>query len=174
MSNPIRKGKVMKHKKIQKRFLLYIDGDLPEAEKRLIEQHLTECSSCKKHYKELANIWNEERILEQLLPSPVLWYDLKNRIEGEIRKPFLIRILISNTKLFLNTAFTVVVVAFAILTGSWFGNRLNPRTEAKNNLYSQAENIRDDFGMSYFDVVLPNSITKDIFLSASNDRGLQK
>ena len=37
----------MEHKKIQKRFLLYIDGDLPEVEEVLIEQHLNECSSCK-------------------------------------------------------------------------------------------------------------------------------
>ncbi|MCX6173970.1 MAG: zf-HC2 domain-containing protein [Ignavibacteriales bacterium] len=162
----------MKHKKIQKRFLLYIDGDLTETEKLLIEQHLTECSSCKKHFEELANIWNEEIKLEQPLPSPALWYALKNRMEEKTRNPG--RVSITNAKLLLNTAFTVAVVVLAILTGSWFGSRLNPRTGVKNNSYVKTENIRDDFGMSYFDVVSPNSITKDIFLSASNDKGLQK
>jgi predicted anti-sigma-YlaC factor YlaD len=147
---------------------------LPEAEKLLIEQHLNECSSCNKYYEELANIWKEERTLEQPLPSTELWFNIKNRIEGESRKPFLIKILIGNSKLFLNTAFTIAVVVCAILIGSWFGSGLNQQTESRNNFYSQAENIRDDFGMSYFDVVPPNSITMDIFLSASNDKGLQK
>ncbi len=71
-------------KKFKKRFLLYIDGDLPEVEEVLIEQHLNECSSCKKHFDALANIWNEERKLEQQLPSPALWYNLKNRMEAKM------------------------------------------------------------------------------------------
>lgn len=162
----------MKHKKIQKRFLLYIDGDLPEAEKLLMEQHLTECSSCKNHFGGLANIWNEERKLEQLLPSPALWYALKNRMEEKTGNP--IRAAITNAKFLLNTAFTVGVVVFAILTGSWFGTKLNPQTGSNNNSLALMENTRDEFGMSYFDVVPPNSITKDLFLSVSNDKGLQK
>ena len=162
----------MKHKGIRRRFLLYIDGDLSETEKVLIERHLNECTGCKKHFEELANIWNEERKLEQLLPSPALWYSLKNRIEEGARNPS--RIKINNAKLLFNTAFSVVVVVFAILTGSWFGSILNPQTGTRKNLYTQTANIRDDFGMSYFDVVPPNSITKDIFLSVSNDKGLQK
>lgn len=162
----------MKHKKIQKRFLLHIDGDLHESERLLIEQHLTECSSCKNHFEELANIWNEERRLEQPLPSQALWYDLKNRMEKKTRKPILAAI--NNAKFLLNTAFTVGVVVFAILTGSWFGSMLNPQTDSNNNSFALIKNTRDEFGMSYFDVVPPNSITKDLFLSVSNDKGLQK
>jgi len=162
----------MKHKKIQKRFLLYIDGDLPETEKLLIEQHLIECYSCKNHFDGLANIWNEERRLEQPIPSPALWYNLKNRMEEKTGNP--IRAAITNAKFLLNTAFTVGVVVFAILTGSWFGTKLNPQTGSNNNSLALMENTRDEFGMSYFDVVPPNSITKDLGLSASNDKGLQK
>lgn len=162
----------MRHKKIQKRFLLYIDGDLPEAEKQLIKQHLIECSSCKNHFDGLANIWNEEGKLEQPLPPPALWYALKNRMEEKTGNP--IRAAITNAKFLLNTAFTVGVVVFAILTGSWFGSKLNPQTGSNNNSFALMENTRDEFGMSYFDVVSPNSITKDLFLSVSNDKGLQK
>lgn len=162
----------MKHKKIQKRFLLYIDGDLPDAGKLLIEQHLSECSNCKKHFEELANIWNEEIKLEHLSPPPALWYALKNRMEEKTGIP--IRTALNNAKFLLNTAFTVGVVVFAILTGSWFGSKLNPQTGSNNNSFVQIENTRDEFGMSYFDVVPPNSITKDLFLSESNDKGLKK
>ena len=162
----------MKHKKIQKRFLLYIDGDLPETEKLLIEQHLIECYSCKNHFDGLANIWNEERRLEQPIPSPALWYNLKNRMEEKTGNPN--RAVINNAKFLLNTALTVGVVMFAILTGSWFGSMLNPQTDGNNNSFALIKNTRDEFGMSYFDVVPPNSITKDLFLSVSNDKGLQK
>jgi predicted anti-sigma-YlaC factor YlaD len=174
VSYHIRKGKVMKHKKIQKRFLLYIDGDLPEAEKLLIDQHLNECSICKKHFEGLANIWNEERTLEQPLPSPALWYKLKNTLEKEIEKPNPLRALVGNARLLINTAMTVGVVVVAIFIGSRLGSLLSPQNTSQSVTYAQSENNRDDFGMSYFDAVPPNSITKDIFLSASNDKGLQK
>lgn len=164
----------MKHKKIQKRFHLYIDGNLPEADKVLIEQHLNECDSCKKHFEVLAELWNEERKLAQPLPSPALWYNLKNRMEGKTKKPILIREMIGNAKLLLNTAFTVVAVVFAIIIGSRFGSTLISKNGVQNNFYTQAEDIRDDFGLSYFDVVPPNSVAKDILFMTINDKGIRK
>lgn len=171
----------MKHKKIQKRFLLYIDGDLNVAEKLIIDHHLNECSSCKKHFEELANIWNEERTLEQPLPSPALWYKLKNRMDKEAEKPIPLRVIVGKAKLLLNTAITVVVVVFAIFIGSRFGSLLNPQKTGENITYAQSENNRDEFGMSYFDAVPPGSLAKDVFIpegwipiTSANDGGLQK
>lgn len=163
----------MKHKKIQKKFLLYIDGDLSESEKLLIDQHLDECADCKRHFEELANIWNEERTLEQPLPSPSLWYDLKDRIEKENLKKAPASATISNFKLMLNTAITVVVVVFAVFVGSKFGSALSPQN-TQSDTYAYSENIQDEFGMSYFDAVPPNSIAKDLLVIPTTDKGLQK
>lgn len=160
----------MKHKKIQKKFLLYIDDDLSEVEKIFIDRHLDECAECKRHFEELANIWNEERTLEQPLPSQALWYDLKDRMEKESLKKVPAAATISNVKLLLNTAITVAVVVFAVFVGSRFGSALS--TQRKTYVYS--ENIRDEFGMSYFDAVPPNSIAKDLFVIPTTDKGLQK
>ena len=164
----------MKHKKIQKKFLLYIDGDLSVAEKLMIDQHLNECVSCKKHFEELADIWMKERKFEKPLPSPALWYDLKNRMEKETERSNPLRAIVGNAKLLLNSVITVGVVVFAIFLGSRFGSVLSPQSAAQNVTYAQSENIRDEFGMSYFDAVPPNSLAKDLFITSPNNKGLQK
>lgn len=163
----------MKHKKNQKKFLLYIDGDLSEVEKLLIDQHFDECADCKRYFEELANIWNKERILESPLPSPALWYDLKDRMEKESLKKVPAAAKINNVKLLLNTAITVVVVVFAVFVGSRFGSALS-RQNIQSETYVYSENIKDEFGMSYFDAVPPNSIAKDLFVIPTTDKGLQK
>lgn len=163
----------MKHKKVQKKFLLYIDGDLFEAERLLIERHLNECSECKEHFDELAKIWNEERTLEQPLPSQALWYDLKDRMEKESLKKVPAATKISNVKLLLNTAITVAVVVFAVFVGSRFGSALSLQN-TQSDTYVYSENIQDEFGMSYFDAGPPNSIAKDLFVIPTTDKGLQK
>ena len=164
----------MKHKKIQKRFLLYIDGDLNVAEKLIIDQHLNECVSCKKHFEELADIWMKERKFEKPLPSPALWYDLKNRMEKEAEKSIPLRAKVGNTKLLFNSVITVGVVVFAIFIGSKFGSLLSPQNIGQSVTYSQSENNRDEFGMSYFDAVPPGSLAKDVFITSANNGGLQK
>lgn len=164
----------MKHKKIQKRFLLYIDGDLNAAEKLIIDQHLNECVGCKKHFEELAEIWNEERKFEKPLPSPALWYDLKNRMEKEAEKSIPFSAKVGNAKLLFNSVISIGVVVFAIFIGSRFGSLLNPQNVGQNVTYAQSENSRDEFGMSYFDAAPPNSLAKDIFITSANNEGLQK
>jgi len=164
----------MKHKKIQKRFLLYIDGDLNVAEKLIIDQHLNECVTCNKQYEVITKIWKEERKLEQPLPSPALWYDLKNRMEKEAEKSNPLRAIVGNTKLLFNSVITVGVVVFAIFIGSKFGSLLSPQNIGQSVTYSQSENNRDEFGMSYFDAVPPGSLAKDVFINTANDGGLQK
>lgn len=164
----------MKHNNIQKKFLLYIDGDLSEAEKLLIDQHLNDCGDCKRHFEELANIWNEERKLEQPLPSPILWYNLKDRMEKETAKQVPVRAIFGSVKLILNTAITVVVVFFAVFIGSKLGGELISKSSAENGTYAYSEKIQDEFGMSYFDAVPPNSLAKDIFIPPSNNEGMKK
>jgi predicted anti-sigma-YlaC factor YlaD len=164
----------MKHNKIQKKFLLYNDGYLSEAEKLLIEQHLDVCGDCKRYFEELANIWNEERKLESPLPSQALWYDLKDRIEKERFKKAPITIMVSNAKILLNTAFTMFVIVFAVFVGSKLGSELTPKGSTESGTYDYSENIKDEFGMSYFDAVPPNSLAKDIFIPPANNEGMRK
>lgn len=164
----------MNHKKIQKKFLLYIDGDLSEDEKLLIDQHLDECSTCKQHFEDLANIWNEERKLEQPSPSTALWHSIKDRMEKKAAEKFSVMGVFGNVKIMLNTAIIVAVFAAAVFVGSKFGSLLYPYNSIQNDTYAYSENIWDEFGMNYFEVIPPNSIAKDIFVTPANDKGLQK
>lgn len=155
----------MKHQKIQKKFLLYFDGDLSEVEKILIDQHLEKCTDCKRHFEELVKIWNEEKTLGKPLPSQALWYDLKDRMEK-----VQVSTNVGNVKLLFNTAISFFVIVFAVFIGSRFGSALSTQSET----YVYSENIQDEFGMSYFDAVPPNTIGKDIFISPANNKGMKK
>lgn len=160
----------MNHKKIQKQFLLYNDGDLSPKEKSLFDQHISECADCRTLFHEVSEIWRLESNIEKLVPSPTLWYKLKNRIEKTEAQPFVISKLV-NAKLFVSSALKFGVVALSIFIGARFGYLISPQSSTSNNSHAQIENIRDEFGLSYFNPVPPGSLAKDILITEIDQRG---
>ena len=51
---------------------------------------------------------------------------------------------------------------------------LSKQSNTQSETYVYSENIQDEFGMSYFDAVPPNSIAKDLLVIPTTDKGLQK
>ncbi len=155
----------MKHKKIRRKFILYLDGDLPETEKGKIEKHLSVCESCRNALKVIKELWDGEEKF-QVLPPESLWYKLKDRLEEKrIDRILGLRL---NKKKILKTAAAMVIVIISVLTGSRLGNALNPSFENENNIFLKNNITRDDFGINYFDILPPNSIAEDVFIFASN------
>lgn len=165
LSNSIRKGDNMKHNKIRRKFILYLDGELPETEKRKIDKHLSICASCRDALNAVMELWKSEES-SQVLPPESLWYELKERREGKRTDRILgLRL---NKKMILNTAAMIIVVIFSILSGSRLGTALNPSFENENKITLKNTITRDDFGINYFDILPPNSIAEDVFIFASN------
>jgi len=155
----------MKHKKIRKKFILYLDGDLPETERNKIEQHLSGCESCKNALKAIDELWNNEKMYEASPPES-LWYKLNYKLEEKrIKKTAGLDV---NKKLIFNIAATVTLIVISVFTGSRLGVSLNPSVNNENIVYHQSGEVRDDFGINYFDVLPPNSIAEEVFLTASN------
>lgn len=155
----------MKHKKIHKKFILYLDGDLHETERRKIEKHMLGCAECRNTLKAVSELWkNEEKI--QILPPESLWHELKKKIEeNRVEKASGLSV---NKNLIINTAAAIAIVVISVFTGSRLGVELNPSLEKESGIYFQNGSVRDDFGINYFDVLPPNSIAEDVFIFASN------
>ena len=71
----------MKGKKIQKKILLYLDGDLLVKERIKMEEHFKSCSLCRKRLEVLSKVWKLERTAGRKELPPYLWTRLEERIK---------------------------------------------------------------------------------------------
>jgi anti-sigma factor RsiW len=60
----------------------YFDGELPPRERRLVEDHLKQCSRCSAELQELREIAG---VFHQVMPTPPVPSDLTQRIMGTAR-----------------------------------------------------------------------------------------
>lgn len=76
----------MKCRRVEKNLSAYLDGELPEEEKRRTGEHLKTCSRCRERFEELSRV---ESVLSEFPgrdPSPFLWTRVQARLEAE-REP---------------------------------------------------------------------------------------
>ncbi len=155
----------MIHKTIQKKLILYLDGNLPERETAIVKEHLSKCQSCQKEIKVLSSIWNNENALERITPSDYLWTKLEARLNeiNDADHHSLIDKLILVARLSIMAALVVV----AIFVGSYIGNVSND--VIKYDLKSTpGEYFWNTYNLDSFEPIPTESIGK-AFTLASND-----
>lgn len=67
----------------------YLDGELPPARKREMEQHLTECPECRALLEDLRLLVTRSRALPDVPPNRDLWPGIAARLAGEAPAPAL-------------------------------------------------------------------------------------
>lgn len=162
----------MRHKTIQKKLILYLDGNLSESESKLVENHLTICKSCNNDVEVLSVVWNNKKKIEKISPSPYLWQKLDLRLSGSEKSssPLLIQRLIYTFKF----AALIVMVLIAIYIGRQLGTISTSNTSFITNNEEQEYFIKtyrlDTFGP------YPQESIGNIFTLAFNDaeRGVRK
>jgi len=65
----------------------YLDGELPPARRREMEQHLTECPECRAVLEDLRLLLVRSRALPDVLPDLDLWPDIAAKLGGEATVP---------------------------------------------------------------------------------------
>lgn len=65
----------------------YLDGELPPARKREMEQHLTECPECRALLEDLRLLVTRSRALPEVPPDRDLWPAIAARLAGEAPAP---------------------------------------------------------------------------------------
>jgi anti-sigma factor RsiW len=59
----------------------YLDGDLPEAERKALEAHLLECAGCARTLEELREVIDAAKALPSMPPGIDLWRGISARID---------------------------------------------------------------------------------------------
>ena len=83
----------MDHKKIKELISSYHDGELDNRQRQLIEEHLDQCTECRREYEEMGKL--EEVMGKMQLRKPhkemweVYWTSIYNRLERRIGWIFL-------------------------------------------------------------------------------------
>ena len=78
----------MDHEKIKELISSYLDGELGNEEKKIVEDHLRSCPQCKKEFQELKKL--EEVMGKMELKEPeketwqIYWLSIYNRLERRI------------------------------------------------------------------------------------------
>ncbi len=112
----------MSHRRVQKILNAYLDGELREEEKRLVEEHLKECEECSKELEALKTVDRMARTSLAPEPSEDYWKTLPGRVrtriiaEEESREPRLRRFFVLRPAR-LKLAATIAVVALVVLVG---------------------------------------------------------
>ena len=83
----------MDHKKIKKLISSYFDSELDEEQKKLVNEHIRQCSECRKEFEEMGKFEEVMGKMELKQPSKevwkVYWLSVYNRLERSIGWIFL-------------------------------------------------------------------------------------
>lgn len=72
----------MHHRRIQDRLILYIDGELSDAEMASIRGHLQQCPACRRSLERLSAVWLKDEAAGRLAPPPYLWTRVAARVHA--------------------------------------------------------------------------------------------
>ncbi len=61
----------------------HLDGELPDEERRAVEEHLAGCTDCRQVAHELAEVKRRARALGGVTPPRDLWPDIRARLDGD-------------------------------------------------------------------------------------------
>lgn len=158
------------HQKIQKKMLLYLDGDLEEAEAKKVHNHIKSCPACSRRLEIYMRLWRDAPASEKPAPSQRLWNNIQARLD-EVKEPrtfsFQLREIISR---YAYPLFMVIMVCLAVAAGAAigsFGRQSSLETSAD---FSQSGAISKELELGLFDIAPPGSITEIFDGAVQNGR----
>lgn len=157
----------MKHKLIRKKLLRYLDGDLSIKEKVKVRHHLESCRACRDALKMLESMWVAERPIERKTAPAFLWTRIAARLQSQTERE-IFKGLGNPVRWVLRPVITVVVLLFIFFSGMKLGNLITGSTGDVTEI--STERITDNFGMSYFEILPPDSIDANILALTESER----
>ena len=149
----------MKCQEIQKRFSAYLDGELDENQRKIIQSHLRGCTTCQEALNILAETWNLLDTLPKPEPVPYFYTRLKARMASEDTKKtgWTERILVPIS--------ATAAIVLGILVGSTVGRNGNGVTMAS----SSEENVISSVYIDTFDDFPAASLGETYFTLAQEE-----
>jgi len=161
MCQMVREGNLaMKHKHIQKRLLLYLDGELPRREMNKIRAHLTECSSCYRQAELLKSLWKLDSVPARELPPPFLWAKLKSRIEQD---PQSFRSVKNWSTRFVPLSVRIAAALGAILLGVYLASPTRGNQFSESSSLNELKAFAQEFRLDMFDIAPSGTVWSGLF-----------
>ena len=152
---------MMKCKKVRKKLLIFIDGELSEKHRIEIQNHLNGCPDCLKQVNVLSKIWDIAGELERTEPSPYLWNKLSLRIAEYESSHNLFSALFETIARYSVSATAVMTFLIGIFIGIYLGSFPNfqkPKASSLNSDVTAKEKFVKSLHIDSFDDLPPESI----------------
>ena len=164
----------MNHKQTEEKLLIYIDGDLSTRDMAAVQEHLEQCSSCKKYLDLLSEVWKAEADVKCENPSPFLWTRLEARIDEYERNQNLFTDFFKRLIRLALPAVTLSILVGGILLGVYLGNIPASGNTQKADVQSSPQERERFFNSIYLDSFrdLPPESVGGVYITlASNKNG---
>lgn len=150
------------HKKIQKKLLLYLDHELSEKERELVNNHLQNCPVCSRRLEIYDRLWKEETHREGIAPPPYLWTKLQSRLAGIEKSNLLFFRVKLSIRRYASSAFLVVLLLLSVAAGAFIGSPSGPKYFEAVASIRQTGDQAEEFELDRFDIIPPGSL-EEIF-----------
>lgn len=155
MSNEVKMKKSGIHKQLQHKMILYLDGDLEEAEAEKVRSHVNSCPACFQMLEDYRRWWKNEPLSEKAVPSQKLWHNIQARLAA-MGKPRPLRFKLNEwIHCYAFPVFISVMISLAVAAGAVIGSTSR---QLSNELPPAA--AAEEFKLSLFDIAPPGSLAE--------------
>jgi len=146
-----------KHKKIQRKILLYLDNELREKERELVRNHLQNCPYCSRTLEVYERLWKKLPSAEKV-PPPYLWEKLQNRL-ARIEKSSLFSFRLQQfLRRYAFSAFLAILISFAVAAGAFIGSPSSSPSFELAAYIRQTSGPAEEFELDRFSISPPGSL----------------
>lgn len=115
----------MSCKKIQNELLLFLDHELPDADRKKIQRHLADCPDCSMHLKKLASIWERSAVDVTIEPSPWLWNRIASQAAASKNRTELLSNFWESIAGYAVPVAATIIILIGVLAGAYLGTLPN-------------------------------------------------
>ncbi|MBI5476729.1 MAG: zf-HC2 domain-containing protein [Ignavibacteriales bacterium] len=159
----------MKHRSIQNKLLLYLDGSLKENDKRKVEKHLPQCPHCKNQLAMLSVLWKKETAVGKYIPSPFLWTKIENRINSNAEQNYLEHFGFNKLPYILRFSATVLIIVISFFIGNYLGS-IPQSISKQNSEFNSKQYIVQNYHLDSFQLFPDESIGQAIILTSDQKK----
>jgi anti-sigma factor RsiW len=109
---------------IKQKLSAFQDGQLPEDESRIIQDHLSFCESCSSELQELQDVYGLLSHVETIEAAPYFWTKLSRQMKPSTAKKSVWESIVTPAPKFAVPIAATLVFIFALLVGIYLGTNI--------------------------------------------------
>jgi len=164
VSNEVKMKKSNIHKQIQENMLLYLDGDLEEAEAKKVQSHVAICPHCSRMLEDYRQLWKDPSLEQISVPSQRLWNNIWARICERGKSGLFLWKLGQLARTYAFPVFMAVMISLAAAAGAFIGLSGGRLPDQSSAWLGPSSTMAEELKLGLFDIAPTGSLT-EIFSS---------